>query len=123
MQQKNAASELERTGGCTLRLDFTAEKGDVIFTSIPVEEGWTAYIDGVETEIGSCVDESLICIEVPEGEHTLVLDFFPAGLKIGLVMTASGAALLVVMILVSRRMRIADEKRMREKSGKSDVSE
>lgn len=123
MQQKNAASELERTGGCTLQLDFTAEKGDVIFTSIPVEEGWTAYIDGVETEIGSCVDESLICIEVPEGEHTLVLDFFPAGLKIGLVMTASGAALLVVMILVSRRMRIADEKRMREKSGKSDVSE
>ncbi|MGN0649574.1 MAG: YfhO family protein [Oscillospiraceae bacterium] len=123
MQQKNAATTLERVGGCTLKLDFTAEKGDVIFTSIPVEEGWTAYLDGVETELVSCVDQSLLCVEVPEGTHTLVLDFFPAGLMPGLVMTAAGAALLIVMISVSHLLKAADEKRLLQKSESSENPE
>lgn len=120
MQEKNAATALTRNGGCTLQLDFTAEKGDVIFASIPVEEGWTAYIDGKETELSSCVDNSLLCIEVPEGQHTLVLDFFPAGLKVGLIMSAAGLALLVVMVFVSRNMKIAEEKRMLEMAEQSE---
>lgn len=123
MRQKNPKTALERTGGCTLRLDFTAEEGDVIFTTIPVEEGWTAYIDGEKAELGFCVDNSLLCIEVPEGRHTLVLDFFPAGLKPGLIMSAAGLALLAAMTIVSRRMRIADEKRLLEKAAGSDNAE
>ena len=58
----------------------------LLFTSIPFDTGWKAYIDGKETDISSFKD-ALISIKVPEGTHTVEFKFFPKGLSIGLIIS------------------------------------
>lgn len=100
MQGLNAATTVTRTGGSTLTIDVDAAKDCALFTTIPLEEGWTATIDGEPVSLKTCLSKSLICLQVSEGKHTIVLDFKPAGLSTGLLLTAAGMIGLAVMIVL-----------------------
>lgn len=101
MQAMNEGTTLTRTGGSTLELEVNAEKDCALFTTIPLEEGWTITVDGEPVNIKGCLSDSLMCIPVSAGKHKIVLDFQPAGLSSGLMLTASGMFCLAVMLLVS----------------------
>lgn len=77
---------------------INAQEGDtLVFTSIPYDEGWTVKVDGKKVKLyeEETTDkdgtvhtsnkslDSLLCFEVPEGEHTIELTFTPQGFKIG----------------------------------------
>ncbi len=111
MQELNSETVLTRTGGSTLSIEVNAENDCALFTTIPYEEGWTATVDGVQVNLGSCLSESLICIPVSAGEHTIVLDFKPAGLSMGLILTSAGMIGLAVMLLVCDWLRRRNERR------------
>lgn len=102
VQAMNTETSVTRTSGSSLRVEVNAAEDCALFTSIPFEEGWTAYVDGVETQIRSTADNTLMCLEIPEGKHTIELKFFPAGLKPGLFITGSGVLLLVIMVLAAK---------------------
>lgn len=102
VQSMNMETAVTRTGGSSLEIEVNAAEDCALFTSIPFEEGWTAYVDGTETKIQSTADKTLMCLEVPEGRHTIELKFFPAGLKPGLLITGSGILLLVIMTLAAK---------------------
>ncbi len=108
MAEKNSATALNRTGGDRLELAVNAQEDSVLFTTIPMEEGWTVLVDGEKVPVITTMGGALIAVEVPAGEHDIVLDFFPAGMKAGLVLTAVGALMLAVMLIVSRMMRKAE---------------
>lgn len=99
MQTMNADTTVTRDSGTHLTINVNAHEDRALFTTIPYEEGWTAFIDGEEAEIKTCLDDALICLEVPEGQHTIVLSFFPAGLKAGLIISAGGLMMFVIMLL------------------------
>lgn len=108
----NAGTKLVKNGD-RLELTVNAEAGQVLFTTIPAEEGWTAYIDGEEAELITTLDGALIAVKIPTaGKHTVTLEFFPAGLKTGLIFTLSGIILFVLMILVLREMKKRDKERL-----------
>lgn len=102
VQSMNTETAVTRMGGSSLTVEVNAAEYCALFTSIPFEEGWTAYIDGEETKVLSTADDTLMCLEVPEGRHTIELKFFPAGLKSGLLITGSGILLIVIMVLAER---------------------
>ncbi len=114
IQNLNADTELTRTGGCTLELKVSAAEDCALFTTIPAEEGWTATIDGEYVSLKTTLSDSLLCLSVPEGEHTIVLDFYPAGLSTGLILTGVGMAGLAVMLLVTDWIRRTDEQRRKK---------
>lgn len=112
---RNAETQLTRTSGDTLELSVNAEEDCVLFATIPAEEGWTVLVDGKETEWTTAMGGALIAVPVSAGEHTIALDFFPAGMKLGLLLTAIGAAafaLLIAAVWLDRkrmaRVRAAD---------------
>lgn len=105
MAQRNASTVLERTSGDSLKLDVNAAEECVVFTTIPSEEGWTAAIDGKEVPIETTMDGALIAVKVPQGEHTVTLEFFPAGLKAGLLLTFSGLLIMAIMLLSCKLMQ------------------
>ena len=118
--------ESARTGGCTLELTVDAPRDCALFTTIPAEEGWTVQIDGEYVNWDTCLDESLICVPVSEGKHTIVLNFYPAGLSSGLILTGIGMMILAGMVIVCSMLRCRDKELLAERedvSGTEDFPE
>jgi len=88
---------------------FTAEadlpKENLVFFSVPYDPGFTAYVDGEKVSI-EVVDGGLMAIPVPEGKHSIVFDYFPAGLKTCSIVSAA-AALLFLFLFIRGNVRLS----------------
>lgn len=109
MDGLNASTTLTRTGGCTLEISVNAPEDCALFTTIPAEEGWTVKIDGEYVNWDTCLDDSLIAVPVKAGQHTIVLNFYPAGLSTGLILSGIGMMILAGMIIICSMIRRRDE--------------
>ncbi len=87
----------------------TADEAGVLYTSIPYSEGWTLYVDGVETEITKIAD-ALIGVELSAGEHTIELKYFPYGLKLGIIISLLGLAGMCAYFIYFKKKRNAIKK-------------
>ncbi len=81
---------------------FTAENDGVLYTSIPHDGGWKAYIDGKEAEI-TPLKNAFVCIPVTAGEHTLQLKYSPPGFVAGAVITITSIILFVAVWIVEKK--------------------
>lgn len=95
----NENTAVTRTGKAELEINVSAAENQVLFTSIPYEEGWSVEIDGERAEVSACVNRALMCVEVPPGEHKITLKFTPAGMKEGLICCGFGAVILAILIV------------------------
>ncbi|MGN0350554.1 MAG: YfhO family protein [Roseburia sp.] len=78
------------------------EEGRLIF-SIPKEDGWTLYIDGVETEAEAFAD-TFISVHLTEGEHNVKLVYKTPGLL-------EGAGISIVCLLIFLLVIISKKKK------------
>lgn len=78
-----------------------AEDQNVLFTTIPYDEGWNVYIDGKKTEIIKTVD-SMMSVEITSGEHTVEFRYLSDSFVYGCVITAVGIAGFVAAVFVER---------------------
>ncbi len=105
MKELNKDTEFRHESQTRLAINVNAAKDCTLFTTIPAEEGWTAYVDGKKAELSAALDGSLMCVDISKGEHEIVLEFFPAGLKAGITLFFAGVALLFVIMLFDIRKR------------------
>ena len=94
-----------------------AERG-VLFTSIPYETGWIVKIDGEVAETEK-IFEAFLSVDIPEGEHEITFEYFPAGLKPGIIITLASIAILAMLFIVDRIM----ERRYQEKKAARKAAE
>ncbi len=73
-----------------------AQKDGILFTTISWEPGWTIYVDGKKTEPVKLAD-ALIGVPMSKGEHTVEMKFFPAGMALGMILSAAGIAVAVMI--------------------------
>ena len=66
---------------------------NLVFFSIPWDKGFTAYVDGEQATLEK-VDYGFIAVLVPEGEHSIRLEWKPYGLGYGIAASIVGAILL-----------------------------
>ena len=90
----SACSEFEFTTS-GFRAVSDNDKENLVFFSVPYDKGFTATVDGKEVPIEK-VDGGLMAIPVPAGEHSIEFTYYPAGLKICLIISAVMAALILV---------------------------
>ncbi len=83
---------------------ITADENGIMFTSIAWEPGWTVYVDGEKVEPVKLVD-ALIGVPVTTGTHTIELKFFPAGMKLGIIVSLLGVLTVIVIALYERKNR------------------
>lgn len=90
----------------------SAEEDGVMYTSIPYEKGWKAYVDGVETEI-SPICNAMVAVNVGKGNHTVTFKYVPDGFMTGLVIAvlciAIFAAIIVLEWLMKKRGKVLIE--------------
>lgn len=76
-----------------------AESDGVMFTSIPYVDGWKVTVDGQSVDKVSIGNDGVIGIDIPSGEHTVVLQFKSKGLVPAVVISFIGLILAVVYTL------------------------
>lgn len=91
-------------GDGRVSLSVPADVSRTLCTTIPAEDGWTAYVDGKRTETGRWLDTFLM-LELSEGAHEVELRYTSPGLLPGVALGALAAAGLAAAFAVSYRRK------------------
>lgn len=87
----------------TDKYGFTAkverEKENLVFFSIPYDEGWSATVNGVPCEIEK-VNKGFMAVLVPEGESEIRFNYQTPGLRLGLVITMLACLIFLIYMLI-----------------------
>ena len=79
--RRATASTSFSADGTGFTAEITLEKDNLVFFSVPYDEGFTATVNGVEAEIER-VDGGLSAVLCPAGENTIVFSYETPGLKL-----------------------------------------
>ncbi len=80
------------------------EDKTVLFTTIPYDAGWQAWVDGEKVEI-VCLMDTLVGVPASPGEHEIVLKYRPDCVVYGLVISLFAVALYIALSLWDIRRR------------------
>lgn len=121
--------DLEKTKDDYLVGDVDVKEGQILYTSIPYEEGWTIKVDGkkLDQKFEDTVSDSgmtlavnetngdegeyvilnaLIGLRLPEGHHTVTMKYSPPGFRTGVIFLAAGIAVIVLFFISDRKKNI-----------------
>lgn len=82
-----------------------APQDGVFMTTIAYDKGWTVQVDGAAVEAFGVGDGAWLAVEMPAGDHEVVMHFWPQGLSLGLVVSLVSVAAYIVIVIVERRKR------------------
>jgi len=74
------------------------ESNQVLYTSIPADDGWTIKVNNKEVKPIKLLD-SLIGIELPIGDYEIEMSYIPQGLKLGGIISIVSLISTIVFIL------------------------
>lgn len=94
------------------------EEDGLMFTSIPYDSGWTAYVDGKEADIQT-VAGAFIALDLKAGAHTIEFKYFPRGLHAGILLTLAG---WLVFAFLMNMKSIKDKKNSKKKSCREEIA-
>ena len=86
----------------TITGDISVDKDKLLVLSIPYQKGWTAYVDGKETDM---VKANLMYtgIFLEPGDHEIRLSFKRPGIKASLCLSAAGIVIFIIALIIRRR--------------------
>lgn len=98
----------------------TLSSDQMIFTSIPYDEGWQVYVDGQKVVLHGILGDSshenetagaLIAFNISEaGEHTVELKYRPRAFTLGLLLTVIGSVAFILIVIFEKKVnRFADK--------------
>ncbi len=80
----------------------TKNSNQMIQTTIPYDEGWRIYVDDQEIESYKTMD-ALIAFDIENaGDHTLVIEYRPKAVFLGLIISVIGIVLFVAIWIIDR---------------------
>lgn len=85
-----------------VRGDIELSDKQILFLSIPYGKGWTAYVNGEETEILKA-NYGFMALSLEKGYNSIMLKYFTPGLKLGIVCTGIGIVLLIFLHLYTKK--------------------
>lgn len=93
--------DLEKsTKGIKARIDMSRE--NVVFFSLSYNDNWKAYVDGIQTSVYK-VNNGMIGVIVPEGEHGIELEYSVKGLGDGVIISIASIVVFIVYIILCKR--------------------
>lgn len=76
-----------------------AKEDGLLFLTVPYAEGWTAEVDGTESEIVP-IQDALMGIRLDKGSHDVTIRYTPAGFREGLIISLVSVFFIAVLIAV-----------------------
>ena len=102
---QSGALQLTKLEETRIEGTFTAKDNQILYTSIPYDEGWRIQIDGekVSRKDYLRIGGALLGLRVDEGAHTIVMRYEPLGLRLGTEVSVCALVLLLLGLLLSKR--------------------
>ena len=85
--------------------DIVLEKPNLVFYSVPYDEGFTAYVNGEESEIHK-VNSGLCAVYAPAGDNEIVFRYETPHLKTGIILNLCGLAVYAVYIILIFKKKV-----------------
>ena len=99
MRAESACTEFSFTvSGFKAAADL--ERDNLVFFSVPYDEGFTAAVDGASAVIEK-VDGGLMAVFVPSGSHRIEFTYYPKGLRTCIVISAAASFLAAAAFLIN----------------------
>ncbi len=83
----------------------SAEGKDILFTSIPYEEGWDIYIDGIKSSKIALVDNTFLGAEIPYGDHLIEFKYTDKWAVKGGIVSLVGLIFTGVVVYMDTRRK------------------
>ena len=80
------------------------EKETLVFFSIPYDEGWRAYVNGVEAPVEK-VNVGFMAVPVSAGMSTIVFEYETPGLGTGFIISGVSVILLAAYMYLFKRVK------------------
>ena len=98
-QLRETAADSFETDNRGFTAKVTRDRENLVFFSVPYDEGWTAYVNGKETEIEK-VNAGFMAVKVGAGTSTIRFEYLTPGLVDGLITTGGACVVLLAYILI-----------------------
>ena len=94
-ERRAAAASAFQMNNAGFHAEISLEKENLVFFSVPYDDGFTAYVNGTETDNVE-VDEGLMAGLCPAGENSIDFVYQPDGLQVSRPLTIAGIAVWLV---------------------------
>lgn len=102
---ENDSFKVSEYGSRWLKGEVVLESDEVLFTTIPYEKGWKAYVDGKRAKV-ECAQNTFLAVSAGEGRHTIKLKYTAPGLIPGSLISI---VTLIALLLYINRERLLKE--------------
>ena len=105
LRQENLKNVVLGTNEFSGTIDITGNK--VLCITVPYEDGWTAYVDGKETEILRA-NYAFMGLNLSEGHHEIVLKFQVPYLTNGIIVSLVSLCLTLTLFVILKKIKAKD---------------
>jgi uncharacterized membrane protein YfhO len=107
--------KLKEFSGTKIAGLVTAKKDGLLYTSIPNDGNWTAWVDGEESEILD-IDGAMAALRLGEGEHSIEFRYYNSKLTLGILISIVSFAIFIALVLLDtcRKRMKKNESRKKE---------
>ena len=88
-ERRATATSVFQMNNSGFHAEITLEKENLVFFSVPYDDGFTAYVNGQEADIVE-VDEGLMAVLCPAGENSIDFAYQPDGIRLSRALTLGG---------------------------------
>ena len=88
-ERRATAASVFQMNNSGFHAEITLEKENLVFFSVPYDDGFTAYVNGQEADIVE-VDEGLMAVLCPAGENSIDFVYQPDGIRLSRALTLGG---------------------------------
>ena len=105
-RKSESSSYFEMTGDGFVS-DITLTKPNLVFYSVPYDEGFTAYVNGTESEIYK-VNSGLCAVYAPAGENEIVFTYRTPYLNTGIILSLIGLGIYIsyIILILKKKVKI-----------------
>ena len=82
--------------------EINIDEGELLFTTIPYEKGWTAYVDGKKAEILPA-QNTYIAVRTGAGKHAIRLKYYVPGFAPSLAVSLLTLVGILIAAYVKKR--------------------